>query len=78
MKNIFFFILLIGIKNIYGQTAKDYFKSGLESAKWGRCHDAIEYFNKAIALSPNDANVYFNRGISNNKCNLDISGMLTT
>ena len=49
------------------QTAFDYFIAGLEDHEAGQYFDAIQDFDKALALDPNDAFAYSNRSISNRR-----------
>ncbi|NIP31627.1 MAG: tetratricopeptide repeat protein [Candidatus Dadabacteria bacterium] len=46
----------------YAKTAEDYYNSGLQKGESGDWSGAIENFNKAIELAPNDADAYYNRG----------------
>ncbi len=44
------------------KTAEDYFDSGTAKAELQDNKGAIQDYNKAIELNPNDADVYYNRG----------------
>ena len=46
----------------YSQTAEEYFNSGLEKMKNRDFSNAIEDYNKAIELDPNNGKIYYNRG----------------
>jgi len=48
--------------SVYAQTADTYFDSGKEKYDNKDYKGAIEDFNKAIELNPNDADAYYNRG----------------
>jgi Flp pilus assembly protein TadD len=44
--------------------AEEYFEQGIANAKKGEYDRAIENYNKAIELKPDDAEAYYNRGIA--------------
>jgi tetratricopeptide (TPR) repeat protein len=44
-------------------TAEEFFYKGLESYEAGRLEKAITDFTQAIALDPNNASTYDNRGL---------------
>ncbi len=48
----------------YAKSAEDYYNSGVKKGESGDWSGAIEDFNKAIELTPNNADVYSNRGIA--------------
>ena len=64
MKNILFTLALLISFSSFGQTAEEYFKSGLYKAYAKDYYGAIADYTKAIELDPNDAIAYNNRGLS--------------
>ena len=49
------------------QTARDYFAAGLAHSNAGQYFDAIQDYDKAIALNPNHAFALSNRSIANRR-----------
>ena len=52
------------VPSVYSQTAEDYAESGESKLELKDYKGAILDFNKAIELAPNNANVYYNRGLA--------------
>ena len=73
MKNILFTLALLVSFSPFGQTAKEYFTSGLNNSENGDYYGAISDYTKAIELNPNDAEAYYNRGNSKRKLG-DLNG----
>ncbi len=63
-KLIIFFIVCFVIPMICsGKTAKEYKKLGNEEYKKQKYKNAINYYNQAIQLNPEDVKAYYNRGL---------------
>jgi len=45
--------------------ADDYYNMGVVKYFYKCYHEAVEYFSMAIKLEPNDADIYFSRGVTN-------------
>jgi len=63
MKNILLLLLLFPLVS-FGQTAEEFFDSGMEKRDLKDYYGAISDFNKAIEISPYDTDLYFLRGDS--------------
>jgi len=57
-------ISLCSYANIYAQTEKEIFDSGVLLFKQGHYQQAIDSFSKLIELAPDNADAYKNRGVS--------------
>ena len=64
IKNILYTLALLISFASFGQTAQEYFYSGLDKAEAKDYNGAISDYTKAIELDPNDVDAYSNRGIS--------------
>lgn len=66
MKKIIVLIIisLCSYANIYAQTEKEIFESGVLLFKQGHYQQAIDSFSKLIELAPDNADAYKNRGVS--------------
>ena len=84
MKKLFFILFLLFCVNSFGQinyfeetekhqSFKDYYNSGLVKAEEGDHVGAIEDFNQAIKINPDDIQVYIKKGASKTELN-DIEG----
>ena len=58
---ISFFWITLFIQNGYAQTTVDYFTSGNEKLEQKDYKAAIREYTKALALEPNNADIYFSR-----------------
>lgn len=63
MKKIIAILSLLSI-SLYGQTSEDYFKKGNAKCATKDFKGAIEDYNKAIELNPENDDIYFKRGIA--------------
>ena len=66
MKNIIFTLILFISAVSFGQTAEEYFNSGLAKYELKDYSRAISDYTKAIELTP-ASNAYFNRGLAKKK-----------
>jgi tetratricopeptide (TPR) repeat protein len=48
----------------YAQESKNYYEQGVENARLGKAEDAIEAFDKSIALNDKEYVAWYNRGIT--------------
>lgn len=62
MKNVLFILLLIPLVS-FGQTAKELKGEGMKLSYQGKYKESIEAFTRAIELDPNDAFIYYARGL---------------
>jgi tetratricopeptide (TPR) repeat protein len=69
MKKLIFVFLLLVMASIssLGQTAEDYLNNGNAQFNQQNYAGAVESYTKAIALDPNFALAYYNRGTSYEK-----------
>lgn len=65
-KTTILFVLLItsSFSLVQGQTAVDYFNSGVANYRKGDYRGAIQDYSKAIEIKPDLAEAYLNRGIA--------------
>ena len=61
MKKLILFLVVLNLIT-FGQTAEDYFTRGLAKYDLEYYKGAVEDFNKAIQLNPDEAVAYNNRG----------------
>lgn len=54
-------IILFIALNVCGQSAEDFLESGKKQVYEGNYSKAIKYYNKALKLNPNFAEVYYHR-----------------
>lgn len=59
---VVFFLLLFG-SNLYGETAVELLTKGMAEIAAGKIDDAIETFNRSIAVDPNMSRTYSNLGL---------------
>ncbi len=72
---IIFLLILIPVLAL-AQTAEEYFDKGLAKYNLGDYRGALQDFNKAIELDPNDANAYYNRSSAKIRLGQKDSGCL--
>ena len=63
------------IENSFGQTDEEYFKRANAKDAAGDYSGALEDYNKAIEINPNNARIYSNRGLTKNSLK-DYSGAI--
>jgi tetratricopeptide (TPR) repeat protein len=61
---ILFVALLLGTSSLYAAAAQETTNKGVEYVKSGKYDEAIAEFTKDVALDPQDADAYNNRGIA--------------
>jgi len=52
------------LTTVSAQEAKNYYEQGVEFARIGKPEDAIDAFNKSIALKPDEYVAWYNRGVA--------------
>jgi tetratricopeptide (TPR) repeat protein len=64
MKRIFFMAAMMTLVSLctFGQSAKKYYKAGLEFVENSKYEDAITQFTSAIGMEPSNPDYYFERG----------------
>ena len=74
MKKLLLFLVVISLTG-FGQTARDYYNTGLEKYYLEDYRGAISDYNKAIQLNPDYSDAYYNRGVAKFKLQ-DYSGVI--
>jgi tetratricopeptide (TPR) repeat protein len=63
-KSFFTVLFTLTLTAISAQEAKNYYEQGVEFARLGKADDAIEAFNKSIALKADEYVAWYNRGVA--------------
>jgi tetratricopeptide (TPR) repeat protein len=61
---LFSFIFIFTYITVSAQEAKNYYEQGVEFARLGKAEDAIEAFDKSIALKADEYVAWYNRGVA--------------
>ena len=69
MKAFLVVILFVLSLNFFGQTAEEFYKSGIKKGSLNDDKGAIEDYTKAIALNPNFIDAYWNRAVTKHNLN---------
>ena len=64
IKNILFLNGFIPILNCFCQTSEEYLKRGIAHVNLHLYREAVEDFNKAIAINPNYLEAYYSKRIA--------------
>src|SRR5688500_18541797 len=60
-KTIIFLIVIFTSQHLFSQSAGKFYKEGRRAISYGKTDEAIDLFTKAIAVDPDDNDVYIAR-----------------